>query len=233
MECEATPVIPDEGRTSTGSVVISILCDIDKKIESDFSNWMDRAKSRDVIRLPNGYTLSKQMLQNLGDPQFALKPKNMDNAMMLIRARSVNFSDIFSDKYAILDSGFESLIIHFRTKTLDPRGQFVQLPSSSSSSSSSSVENTMLGYVNGYNPKNFAKQWKDCNYLLWPYLIDNKCWVLFYVDFKSWKLTLIDNNQRFYDDASIYPHVAACINVLPEVIHKYMSSQRQLGKKKI
>ncbi|KAL2481352.1 Ulp1 protease family [Abeliophyllum distichum] len=110
----------------------------------------------------------------------------------------------------------------------DPKGKLVQR------SAAVDYHVYMQGYASGSIPRNFGRRWKQCDHILWPYMIDNKYWVLFHVDLQVWKLTIFDNNQRFYDEAMIYPHILSCINIIPEMIQKYVSSDSvDLGKKKL
>ncbi|KAL2456906.1 Ulp1 protease family [Abeliophyllum distichum] len=144
--------------------------------------------------------------------------------MFLIRKRAYNFSDIFSRKYAVLDTGFGLLLQNI---SYNPKGK------GQCSVPSIDYVKKMERYAMGNFPKNFGGKWKDCNHLLWPYLLSNKYWILFHVDLENWKVTVYDNNQRFYQEADIYPHVVPCINIIPEIIENYVARDRvDLGKKR-
>ncbi|KAL2542508.1 Uncharacterized protein Adt_03486 [Abeliophyllum distichum] len=147
----------------------------------------------------------------------------MDNAMLLIRVRNANYPDIFSERYAILDTEFGVLLRNFRAKMLDPSGQIVQLRPVDYGAA-------IKEYISGFRPKIFGKRWKDCDHLLWPYVVDNKFWVLFHLDLIGWKVIILDNNQCFIDDAKLYYHILPCINIIPEMIQKHVPD---FGKKKI
>ncbi|KAL2533884.1 Uncharacterized protein Adt_07235 [Abeliophyllum distichum] len=147
----------------------------------------------------------------------------MDNAMLLIRVRNAKYPDIFSERYAILDTEFGVLLRNFRAKMLDSSGQIVQLRPLDYGAA-------IKEYISGLRPKVFGKRWKECDHLLWPYVVDNKFWVLFHLDLVDWKVIILDNNQCFIDDAKLYYHILPCINIIPEMIQKHLPN---FGKKKI
>ncbi|KAL2490770.1 hypothetical protein Adt_26398 [Abeliophyllum distichum] len=149
------------------------------------------------------------------------------NIHWCLRKRSVNFSDIFSLRYAVLDIGFGLLLRNIGYKMVNHKGK---------GQCNAPVDDHVImeRYALGYMPKNFGRRWSQCNHLLWPYMLDNKYWILFHVDLEGWKLTVYDNNQLFYEEANIYPHVVPCINIIPEMIEKYVACDRvDLEKKKL
>ncbi|KAL2531905.1 Ulp1 protease family [Abeliophyllum distichum] len=152
---------------------------------------------------------------------------DMDNTMFLITKRSVNYPDIFSLRYGVLDTGFGLLLQNIGYTTVNPKGKCQHnVPGSDDVS--------MERYALGNFPKKFGIKWRYCDHLLWPYMLDNKYWVLFHVDLESWKVIVYDNNQLFYEEADIYPHVVPCINIIPEIIEKYVACDRvDLGKNKL
>ncbi|KAL2487182.1 Ulp1 protease family [Abeliophyllum distichum] len=211
------------------SIDIPIFCDVDEKKKRFFS-WMNRAKDQAIVRLYGGgcgIRFTKRRLLDIGQPDYSLLPEDMDHAMFLIRKRAYTFSDIFSLRYAVLETGFGLLLRNIWYKMVDPKGKGQR-------SVPSSEYVNMERYPLGNFPKNFGRRWKDCNHLLWPYILDNKYWVLFHVDLDNWKVTVYDNNQLFYEEGDIYPHVVPCINIIPEIIEKYVACDRaDLGKKNL
>ncbi|KAL2532731.1 hypothetical protein Adt_06082 [Abeliophyllum distichum] len=99
---DANPVVVDRGKKTLGSSSISvdipILCDVNKRKESQFLDWLMRSKPTDFVRFAGGAKWTKENLQQIGNVEFSLEPKDMDNAMLLIRVRNAKYLDIFSEK---------------------------------------------------------------------------------------------------------------------------------------
>ncbi|KAL2472355.1 hypothetical protein Adt_23162 [Abeliophyllum distichum] len=147
----------------------------------------------------------------------------MDNAMLLIRVRNEQYPDIFSKKHAILDTEFGVILRNFRAQTLDPSGQICPVRPLD-------YGGAIKQYIFGLRPKVLGKKWTECEHLLWPYVIDDKFWVLFHLDLEEWKLTILDNNQCFIDDAKLHYHILPCMNIIPEMIQKHLPD---FGRKKM
>ncbi|KAL2455680.1 Uncharacterized protein Adt_47160 [Abeliophyllum distichum] len=225
---DANPVVVDRGKKTLGSSSLSaadipILCDINRRKESQYLDWVMRSKPTDYVRFASGAKWTKHNLQQIGTVGFPLEPKDMDNAMLLIRVRNEQYSDIFSKKHAILDTEFGVILRNFRAQTLDPSGQICQVRPLDYGAA-------IKQYISGLRPKVLGKKWTECEHLLWPYVIDNKFWVLFHLDLVEWKLIILDNNQYFIDDAKLHYHILPCMNIIPEMIQKHLPD---FGRKKM